>query len=158
MAVLVDDVPSLDGEAPLFTGEGTLDDPIQIDVFPFAHASDTTLAPSSEIDVYPPCDDADESGPEMRYRLELEAPTPLRILVLDGPEVDVDVHVLEAGGDGDTCLTRADRRIEGELPAGSWDIVVDTWSAGGDTFAGEYLLVVLPCGPGDEACAGAVLP
>ena len=157
MAVLVDDAPSLDDEAPLFAGEGTPDDPFPIDAFPFAHAGDTSLAPTMEIDSYPPCDDADESGPEVRYRIELYAPTPLRIVVLDGPDVDVDVHVLEADGDGDRCLARADRRIEGELPAGSWDIVVDTWTSGGYTFAGEYLLVVLPCGQGDEACAGALL-
>ena len=156
MAVVVDDAPSLDDDAPLFSGDGTPDDPIRIDAFPFAHSGDTTRATTQEIDAYPPCDDADESGPEVRYRLELDAPTPLRIIVLDREDADVDVHVLEADGDGDACLARADRRIEGELPAGTWDIVVDTWSSGGDTFAGEYLLVVLPCQRGDEACAGAL--
>lgn len=156
MAVVVDDAPSLDDDAPLFSGDGTPDAPILIDTFPFAHSGDTTRASTQEIDAYPPCDDADESGPEVRYRLELDAPTPLRIIVLDREGADVDVHVLEAGGDGDACLARADRRIEGELPAGTWDIVVDTWSSGGDTFVGEYLLVVLPCQPGDEACAGAL--
>lgn len=156
MAVVVDDAISLDEDAPRFSGDGTPEDPILVDAFPFAHSGDTTRAPTQEIDAYPPCDDADESGPEIRYRLELDAPTPLRIIVLDREDADVDVHVLEADGDGDACLARADRRIEGELPAGTWDIVVDTWSSGGDTFAGEYLLVVLPCQPGDEACAGAL--
>lgn len=156
MAVLVDDVPHLDEDAPRFTGDGTPRDPLQIDAFPFAHAGDTSRAPTQAIDAYPPCSDADESGPEVRYRMELDAPTALRVLVLDGPEVDVDVHILETDGNGDTCVDRGDRQIEGELPAGTWDIVVDTWSSGGDTFAGEYLLVVLPCQPGDEACAGAL--
>ena len=64
--------------------------------------------------------------------------------------------MLQAGGDGDACVARADRRIEGALPAGTWDIVVDTYSAGGETFSGEYLLVVLPCEQGDEACAGTI--
>ncbi len=156
MAVLVDDAEHLDEEAPLFVGDGTLEDPLRIDAFPFAHAGDTSRAGTRSIDAYPPCDDADESGPEIRYRVELETPTALRVLVLDRPEVDVDVHILEAGGDGETCLARGDRRIEGELPAGTWDIVVDTWSEGGETFEGEYLLVVLPCQAADEACAGAL--
>ncbi|MBV1859535.1 MAG: SGNH/GDSL hydrolase family protein [Nannocystaceae bacterium] len=156
MAVLVDDVEDLDEDAPIFVGEGTLEDPVRIDAFPFAHTGDTSRSTTQEIDAYPPCDDADESGPEIRYRVELDAPTALRVLVLDRPEVDVDIHILEANGDGDTCVARGDRRIEGELPAGTWDIVVDTWSDGGDTFVGEYLFVVLPCQPGDEACAGAL--
>ncbi len=157
MAVLVDDAAALDDAAPVFIGDGTPADPVVVDAFPFAHSGDTTRAPTQEIDAYPPCDDADESGPEVRYRMELSEPTALRIVVLDREDVDVDVHILPAEGDGDACIARADRRIEGELPAGSWDIVVDTWSSGGDTFTGEYLLVVLPCQPGDEACAGAIL-
>lgn len=156
MAVLVDDAPQLDEDAPLFVGEGTHQDPVRIDAFPFAHTGDTSRSTTQGIDAYPPCDDADESGPEIRYRLELDAPTALRILVLDRPDVDVDIHILEADGDGDSCVARGDRRIEGELGAGTWDIVVDTWSDGGDTFVGEYLFVVLPCQPGDEACAGAL--
>ncbi|MGH1345535.1 MAG: SGNH/GDSL hydrolase family protein [Nannocystales bacterium] len=156
MAVLVDDAPQLDEDAPLFAGDGTPEDPLRIDDFPFAHAGDTSRAGTAEIDAYPPCDDADESGPEVRYRLELDQPTALRVLVLDRPDVDVDIHIVEADGDGETCLARGDRRIEGELPAGTWDIVVDTWSDGGDTFVGEYLFVVLPCQPADEACAGAL--
>lgn len=156
MAVLVDDAEQLDEDAPLFVGDGTPEDPVRIDTFPFAHTGDTSRATTQSIDAYPPCDDADESGPEIRYRVVLDAPTALRVLVLDRPEVDVDVHILEADGDGDTCLARGNRLIEGELPAGTWDIVVDTWSEGGETFEGEYLLVVLPCQAGDEACAGAL--
>lgn len=156
VAVVVDDAPNLDDDAPLFSGDGTPGDPIVVDAFPFAHSGDTTRARTQEIDAYPPCDDADESGPEVRYRLHLDVPTPLRIIVLDRDDADVDLHILEADGGGDACLARANRRIEGELPAGTWDIVVDTWSSGGDTFVGEYLLVVLPCQPGDEACAGAL--
>lgn len=156
MAVLADDAESLDDLAPGFEGDGTPNDPIRIDAFPFAHSGDTTRATTSEIDAYPSCDDADESGPELRYRLELNEPTPLRVFVLDREGVDVDVHILPAEGDGDSCIARANRRIEGELGAGSWDIVVDTWVSGGDPLAGEYLLVVLPCQPGDEACAGAL--
>lgn len=156
MAVLADEAERLDENVPTFVGDGTPADPIRIDDFPFAHSADTQEAPTEEIDAYPPCDDADESGPEVRYRLELDAPTPLRVLVLDDAEVDVDVHIIAADGDGDSCIARGDRRIEGEVPAGSWDIVVDTWGSGADVFAGEYLLVVLPCEPGDEACAGAL--
>lgn len=156
MAVVVDDAPSLDEDAPLFVGDGTPEDPLRIDDFPFAHAGDTSRASTQAIDAYPPCDDADESGPEVRYRVELDEPTALRVMVLDRPDVDVDVHIVEADGDGETCVARGDRRIEGELPAGMWDIVVDTWSDGGEAFVGEYLLVVLPCQPADEACAGAL--
>lgn len=156
MAVLVDDAELLDEEAPVFTGDGSPADPIMVDAFPFAHSADTADVGVSEIDAYPPCDDADESGPEVRYRLQLDEPTPLRIIVLDGLGVDVDVHIVEADGDGDSCLARANRRIEGTLPAGTWDIVVDTFSSGGESFTGEYLMVALPCDAGDEACAGGL--
>lgn len=156
MAVLVDDATALDDEAPVLEGDGSLEDPFRIESFPFAHTADTSDAMTSTIDVYPPCDDADESGPELRYRLVLDEPTALRILALDQDAVDVDVHVLPADGGGESCIARANRQIEGELSAGSWDIVVDSFASGPDVFSGEFLLVVLPCEPGDEACAGAL--
>ncbi|MBL4685564.1 MAG: hypothetical protein JKY37_13300 [Nannocystaceae bacterium] len=87
-------------------------------------------------------------GREQRERVDRHrSPGPLRAH---------PISVLEADGDGDSCVARGDRGIEGELGAGTWDIVVDTWSDGGDTFVGEYLFVVLPCQPGVEACAGAL--
>ncbi len=156
MAVLVDDAVSLDDEAPVLEGDGSPENPFRIDAFPFAHTADTQDAPTSDIDVYPPCDDADESGPEFRYRLDLDEPTALRIVALDQDAVDVDLHVLPADGDGDSCIARGNRQIEGALPAGSWDIVIDSFASGPDIFSGEFLLVVLPCEADDEACARAL--
>ena len=74
------------------SGSGTADDPYVIDALPFVIDGDTSAASSDAVDAYPACDDADESGPEVWYRLELSAPTPVRIQVLDRGDVDIDAR------------------------------------------------------------------
>ncbi len=151
VAVLVDDAAELDPAEPPPPGEGTHDAPWPVTALPFADRRDTSGAASS-IDVYPECSDADESGPELFYRLELARPTAVRALVLDLEGVDVDLHVLDdAGG----CVARGDRLVEGTLAAGTWTLVVDTWSADAP-LPGEFLLVVVECDAGDPACATAL--
>jgi hypothetical protein len=150
VAVLVDDVPELDGAEDPPAGDGTPALPYPVLALPFSDPRDTTEG-ASTIDAYPACDDADESGPEVWYRLELDRATPIRALVLDLEGVDVDVHLLEAGGGPDGCIARGDRVVEGTLDAGAYDLVVDTWSSG-VPFPGEFLLVVAECDPGDTAC------
>lgn len=130
---------------------GTLDAPVPITTLPFADARDTSLAVSDAIDGYPGCDDTDESGPEVVYALELDAPTRVRIVALDRAGVDVDVHLLD-GPSGDDCVVRDDTWIGIELAAGSHRIVVDTWSSAGFDYAGAYVLVVVPCADDDPEC------
>jgi hypothetical protein len=154
VAVLVDDVPELDpAEAPP-PGDGTVDLPYPVFALPFADHRDTTDADAT-IDAYPGCSDVDESGPELWYRLELDSATAIRAMVLDLEGVDVDLHLLDAGGDPEGCLARGDRVVEGTLEAGTYHVVVDTWSSG-RPLPGEFLLVVVECDADDTACATAL--
>lgn len=96
---------------------------------------DDTRGGERRLAAYPGCDAAqDESGPERRYSLRLEAPSVLRAEVMYDGEVDVDVHLLRQG----RCVARGDRRLSQEVPAGDYELVVDTFRER----AGEYLLLV----------------
>jgi hypothetical protein len=153
-AVLVDDVDAIEDPGPERVGTGTQADPILVDpdALPFADARDTAAASASRIDLYG-CAESDESGPEIWYRIELAEPRRLRVVVLDREGVDVDVHVLDDTGDpAGGCIARDDRIVELPLQAGTWHVVVDTWSDAGGPLAGAYLLLVVECDPGDDAC------
>jgi hypothetical protein len=151
----------LDGEAapdpapPSLVGEGTAESPYVIDALPFTHYADTGLSPSSLLDGYPDCDSGqDESGPEVFYSLDLDRETPIRAVVLDVGDVDVDLHLLgppPVAAEG--CLERDDRIIERTLPAGSYHLSLDTYvPSDGTPREGEYLVVVLECEPDDPDC------
>jgi hypothetical protein len=135
---------------PPVAGAGTDPAPWEIDdPGSFTHSGDTRDGAAIR-DGYADCDDGqDESGPETVYRLTLDAPAALRIVVLDREAVDVDVHLLE----GSTCLERDDLVIDRSLPAGDYAIVVDSFVAGGEAQAGAYTLLVIACEPGDPDCA-----
>lgn len=152
---LLDGEPAPDSPIPLPLGAGTGSDPLVVDTLPFTHAGDTSLGTTGLFDGYPACDSGqDESGPETVYRLELAAPTALRLLVLTRGEVDVDLHLLGEAPDPALCLARADRVIQATLAAGLYHLVVDTYvPSDGVPRAGAYLLVILPCEPGDPDCA-----
>ena len=154
VAVLVDEADGLEDPVPPREGTGTFDDPITIDALPFADGRDTTVDGAAVIGQYPGCSDSDQSGPEIWYRLSLDAPRSLRWVILDREGVDLDVHVLADGADPDVdCLARDDRLIEATLPAGEYWVVVDTWGGAGVPLAGPFVLVVTECDPGDPDCA-----
>lgn len=134
---------------PPVAGAGTAADPFVIDRLPFTHTFTTTDGERLR-DGYPDCDTGqDERGPEITYRLDLPAATPVRAVVLDRAGVDVDLHVLTDG----VCAERSDRLVDRTLAAGAHQLVVDTFTSAGVDQAGAYTLVVLPCDPGDPACA-----
>ncbi len=142
-----------DAEPPALEGEGTRDAPWLIEELPFVHASTTQGAPTRAIDAYPGCSATqDESGPERWYRLQLTAATPLRLMVLDRSAVDVDVHLLSGGLTGAACVERNDRVVDRVVPAGTHHVVVDTFVTSAGEQVGDYLLVVVPCEPGDADC------
>ena len=147
-----------DPAGPAQGGSGAPDDPFVIAGLPFAHTADTAASPHDAIDVYSGCSDTDESGPELRYRLELDRETAIRAVVVDQGSVDADLHLLDASADPDTgCLARADRLIEGTLAAGTYYLSLDTWVDGdGEVRAGEYTVVVVTCDAGDGDCADAL--
>jgi hypothetical protein len=129
------------------TGSGSAADPFVIDRLPFSHAYDTTRGVSA-VGRYA-CSGSHQGGPEIHYRLDLSAGTPVRAVVLDRGSVDVDVHLISAGGD---CLARGDSIADTTLSAERHEVVVDTYVSAETPRAGRYLLVVLACESGDAAC------
>ncbi|HET6584871.1 MAG TPA: SGNH/GDSL hydrolase family protein, partial [Nannocystaceae bacterium] len=94
-AVIVDGIDAIDVPDPTIVapvGGGFADDPIVVGTLPFADSRDTAIDGEAGIDVYPGCDDSDESGPEIVYAIDGAAPTAVRVVVLDRIGVDVDVH------------------------------------------------------------------
>jgi hypothetical protein len=140
---------ALDGEvqdedgAPL-AGSGLAEDPFVVDGFPFTDLRDTSTEGERRIDSYPGCgSSADESGPELVYRVELERRTTLRFLVFDRGEVDIDLHLLGESVDDANCQGRDDSDLELTLDAGTWHLVLDTYVSGGEELSGEFLVVVI---------------
>jgi len=147
--VLADGEEGLDEDVVRLQGSGLTEDPFEIHSLPFSDHRDTRNATQQDFDVYD-CDDADESGPEFVYRLEVNEPTPLRIMVMDRDDVDIDIHLLDAEMD---CIERGHRQIDTLMPAGTYFITADTWVDGeGGEHSGPYQLIVLECSEGDTAC------
>ena len=142
-----------DPSVATLAGAGSLADPFQIDELPFAHVADTSASPNASIDGYPSCDAGqDESGPELIYRLSLAAQSRLRMVVLDGGGVDIDVHLLSGTAGAPTdCVARHDRVIQGTFDAGDYLVVLDTYVSGTPR-SGEYLLAIVECDAGDPDC------
>ncbi len=130
-------------QAPL-EGVGSHADPIRIDALPFSHLGDTRRGERVNA-LYTGCEaPQDESGPELVYTLELEAPSTIRALVLDRGDVDIDLHLLDDADDPEACLERGHTELRASLDAGTWHFVLDSWvDAEGAARAGEYLFVVV---------------
>lgn len=150
-AVIVDGVDALDPAAAALPGSGAAGDPWLIPGLPFAHDGSSTSG-ARDVDVYPACSDADESGPELWYRLDLEEPTRIRALVLDGAGVDVDLHLVGDVASGDGCLARGHHRLEATLDPGTYHLAIDTFVAGDVELSGDYLLVLVACDEDDASC------
>lgn len=124
-------------------GAGTLSDPVRVDAFPYAIKGDTSLSPSSEIDFYDCAPSTDESGPEVVYRFQLDAPARVTAWVEgDTATVDIDVQLLDAlnvsGGVATGCKNRNNRIAEANMTAGVHYVVVDSFQ--GAAQAGPYVL------------------
>ncbi|MBN1945412.1 MAG: SGNH/GDSL hydrolase family protein [Bradymonadales bacterium] len=134
-------------------GDGSPQAPFEIDSLPFTHRADTSLSPYSRLSQYTGClASQDESGPEYLYRLQLDEPAALRALVVSRSAVDVDLHLLDSSASAEGCIERNHTVLDRTLAAGEYYLSVDTFVSGGVPQSGEYLLVVLPCQPGDSAC------
>jgi len=124
-------------------GDGSPTSPFVIDALPFNDLRSTADSPHRDNDSYGCSPETDESGPELSYRLQLDAAGRIRAAVHDRGSVDVDLHVLDASGDPSTgCLARDHRVVELDLDAGEYVIVVDTYVSGGSELSGEFLLTV----------------
>ena len=124
-------------------GQGTWSSPYEIDALPFVDNRDTTMSPTSVADKYS-CSAANEKGPEIVYRLKLDAPKNLRIRVIDAGTVDIDVHFMKDPGGADQCLGRSDKMLDITAGPGTFWISADTFvNASNEVLAGPYLLTVL---------------
>jgi hypothetical protein len=138
------EAPDTRSELAPLAGTGTAGDPIAIDGLPFTHAADTSASAQRELDVYDGCAaGADESGPEIIYRLELAAPTTVHLVVIDDDAIDVDLHLLRGEATTAACVERNDREIRRALEAGTWFIAVDSYVAAGAEQAGAYFLAAV---------------
>ncbi|MCX4242071.1 SGNH/GDSL hydrolase family protein [Paraliomyxa miuraensis] len=153
-AVLVDEAPGLEPPQDPLLGDGTPEAPWVIDQLPFGDVVDTAQQGLPFIDQYTGCNNtADESGPELWYRLELTETKRLRAAVLDMEGVDVDVHLLDETGTAEGCIERGHHFVEGTLEPGTYHFVLDSWvNDDGVAQAGEVLFVLLECAAGDSAC------
>lgn len=152
---VIDEVSHLDETGFFLDGDGSPSSPFEIPALPFTHVSDTSVSPHTNFDVYDSCSDANESGPEFLYRLELDEAMPIRAIVMDrGTAIDVDIHVLSEPASEDACLARGHHMIEGTLEPGSYILSVDSWvSSSGEQKSGSYMLVVVECEPDDSDCS-----
>ncbi len=143
----------VDTDAPTMQGAGTPSSPLLVQGSPFTDLRSTENATSDVLDKYTGCSsNADESGPEYVYRIDVATPVRVRAIVLDRGDVDIDVHLLSESVSESACVARNDTMIEADLTAGTWYFVLDTYVDGEVERAGEFTFVVLTCQPGDPAC------
>ena len=143
-SVMVDGKAAPDAPGPALKGAGSPASPILIEALPFVDLRDTSKSASKSINVYPGCaSTADESGPEVIYRLTLTKAATIRAMVFDRGTVDIDVHLLGSTVSGAACLKRGHHEVTAQLKAGTYHLSLDTFTKSGVANAGEYLLVVL---------------
>ena len=124
---------------PCMTEDGSHACPHSVTQFPYLHQGTTALSEASIYSRYN-CSDADESGAERVYVLNLPQRGALRLEVTADEGVDPDLHLLD-GDDAYACRDRAHQLIETDLPEGRYVVIVDTWvDASGTALAGEYQL------------------
>ncbi len=129
--------------------------PIVVGDFPSSLEGDTRAAPAAEIDRYDCAPDTDESGGEVWYRLDIDAPGLLTVRVDDmpGDAIDIDLHLLDAP-DPDACVDRDNVALSRMVEPGALWLVADTWVDGaGVARPGPYVIDVdlRPLGAGDCA-------
>ena len=125
------------------TGEGSIDDPIEITDFPFEHDGDTSNSDSFLMDRYSCAINTSEAGPEVVYHFTVAAPRTLDVSTDDEAGIDIDVHLLTQP-DEDHCLIRHNKQFTYEIPEpGTYYIVADTYvDAHGVSYEGTYHLSV----------------
>jgi hypothetical protein len=126
---------------PDLAGAGTPDDPFVVDALPFVDDRDTSTSSSHAFDVYS-CAPQDESGPELVYRITLEATTKLRATVYSDAGADIDLHWLTAPA-ADACVARDDKAIELTAGPGTYTLVADTFVTQGVPQSGGYRLTIV---------------
>lgn len=133
-----------DRDAPRIAGQGTPSAPFEITSLPFVDGRDTRSSSASTIARYTGCaSNADESGPEVWYRLVVTRATRVRVEVFVRGATDVDLHLVDRSGTAAGCVQRNDKVVTADLTAGTWFFVVDSFVASGASRAGEFLFTAL---------------
>jgi len=140
--------PDDTGDEPVDPDEdGTAEHPIVIPVqngwADYTDARDTTEAPSDRMDIYPPYDDLDESGPEYFYTFTVDRTVSVKASLAypEPPGVDNDIHLL-ASTDPTSLIDRAHYTFTTHVEAGTYFLVVDTYVEDGVPMSGPYSLQV----------------
>lgn len=127
-----------------------------VDAFPFHDTRDTSNEGSSSMGSYACKPGADESGPEIIYRVELPSAGFLSAAVVEGAGVDVDVHLLSAfdpaAPSGKDCLDRGDKHARSDVDKGYAWVVIDTYVSGGSPQAGAFDLDIGFIEPSSGPC------
>ena len=135
----------------LYMGSGTKSDPYIIDSIPYTHGNNSNKGTNVITQYAGNCTNTNEGGPEIYYKLELTRNTKIRAFALSSSNVDVDMHLLKSTN-ASGCLARGDKWVEGNLSAGTYYLVVDTYKNNDN--AGEYLFGIVEC-LGDDPLCGA---
>ena len=120
---------------------GTPSNPIVVDSFPKTVTGNTTQSLSDLLDGCGAAISKLETGPEVIYAVEVTQPGTLSATVQDDAGVDIDVHIYSAL-ETFHCEARHDTTISLPVTCGTWYVVADTWSNGGQEFPGAYTLTI----------------
>ena len=136
--------PAPDQTAPRIRGTGLPGDEIVITSLPFVDVRDTRTDGVARINSYPGCaSTANESGPEVLYKLELTQPTNVRVFVVSTGTSDIDVHLMSDTNSGQSCVVRNDKFFVRQLAAGTHYLSLDTYQSSSSVLPGEYLVGVI---------------
>lgn len=119
--------------------------------FPFHDERDTSKEGKNDIGVYACKPSADESGPEIVYRVTVPEDGFLSAAVYDGAGVDIDVHILSELK-GDACVDRGDLQARADVKAGYVWIVADTWVDSGTPLKGAFSIDIGFLAPSKGPC------
>ncbi len=128
--------------------DGTVQNPRIISTTPYYDEGNTRNPVSLVIDTYSAAPTIKEFGPEFIYQIHLSTAGDLTATVTDNqPEnIDCDIHLLsslnlDANGMAVDAIARDDHTVTRTLAAGTYYLVVDTYTGSTD-FPGEYTLSV----------------
>jgi spore germination protein YaaH len=124
-------------EPAALEGDRTL--PIRVENFPFTESRDTRIAPSNWFNSYACAPEIQEYGREWVYQIDLCQPGTLAAAVVDGADVDIDLHLLGADSD---CLARDDTELSAELAPGTYLLVADSYVRDWIPQEGEYSISI----------------
>ncbi len=123
-----------------------------VEQLPAVRHGNTAVVPDGEFDSYACKPTADESGPEVAYRVRVDEAGFLSAAVYEDPGVDVDVHIL-ASLDPSNCLSRGNYNAGADVVPGDYFVVVDTFVSGGVPKVGPYRLEIGLLVPSAGPCA-----